>query len=234
MNDAPRLYELQLIDLEVDEKGARLAQLESCLGETEELQQARQDMQSAQATAAEMSTRSLDLELQIGTLDAEVKDIEGRLYGGSIRSPRELATLEQDLKAHRNHRSKLEDQQLELMDNLDASRSVAREKEKTYALMETTWRDEQQAFREEIDQINTRLGELHTRRQSLAAGFDSSILATYEELRRTKRGRAVAKVEQNTCTGCRITLPSQEVQRARLNPRLSFCSNCGRILWASR
>lgn len=234
MSDAPRLYDLQLIDLEIDEKEARLAQIQNSLGETDELLQARNESQEADVALSELNARSLDLELQIGTFESQIQEIEGRLYSGSIRSPRELAALEHDLKSHRNQKGKLEDQQIELMVKLDEARTNLSQKREGLAQAESEWQEGQKAIQDEIDLVAARLEELHGQRLSLASGFDAATMGIYEELRRTRRGRAVAKVEQSTCTGCRITLPSHEVQRARLSPRLCHCSNCGRILWATR
>ena len=46
--------------------------------------------------------------------------------------------------------------------------------------------------------------------------------------------RAVARVLQHSCQGCRVTIPTSEEQRARLSSELVFCSSCGRILYVSQ
>ena len=56
-------------------------------------------------------------------------------------------------------------------------------------------------------------------------------LARYDELRRIRRGVAVARIDRNMCLGCRTTLSTSEVQKARQG-QVAYCSSCGRILYA--
>jgi uncharacterized protein len=234
MSEASRLYELQVIDLEIDEKETRLAQIEASLGETEEVLQARAEAEAATTALAELESLSKDMELEMASAAEQLKEVDAHLYDGTVLSPRQLAAMEHDLRQHRNQLSKLEDQQLEYMEKLDQARATVQQKREVLAQTEVAWRESQGGFRDEIDQIQARLAGLRAGRAPIVNSVDAPTLATYEELRRTKRGTAVARVLQNTCLGCRITLPSVEVQKARLNPRLAFCSHCGRILWATR
>ena len=55
-------------------------------------------------------------------------------------------------------------------------------------------------------------------------------LGVYESLRTLKQGRAVARIEQGACQGCRISLPTHVVQRARGGTVLVHCPSCERIL----
>ncbi|MCL4534982.1 MAG: C4-type zinc ribbon domain-containing protein [Bacteroidetes bacterium] len=234
MSEAPRLYELQTIDLEIEEKERRLAEVEASLGESEALLQARARLQEAQATVAQQETQLRDTDMELGNQADKTKQAEEKLYGGTVRSPRELGSLEQDVRALRAQRSVLEDRELEMMVQLDDSRAALRDRQAEYAAAEATWRQEQARWEEERAALLDRLAVLRSQRERLAGGLPSASLTTYEDLRKTKRGRAVARVEQNICQGCRITLPSQEVQRARSSPSLVFCSSCGRILCVSR
>ena len=53
----------------------------------------------------------------------------------------------------------------------------------------------------------------------------------YESLLKTRDGSAVAKVERGMCQGCRLTLPTLELQRARSSEGIARCGSCGRILY---
>ena len=70
----------------------------------------------------------------------------------------------------------------------------------------------------------------------LERGRKKQILALENALKKKnhklkkQKGTAVAKVEQGVCCGCRISLPSTELQRAR-SDSLVRCSSCGRILF---
>ena len=61
-------------------------------------------------------------------------------------------------------------------------------------------------------------------------GVEPVELNRYEGLRRSKGGQAVAKVMRGLCQACRMSLPSQQLQRVRNGRQVVLCNNCGRIL----
>ena len=99
--------------------------------------------------------------------------------------------------------------------------------------IERAWRLEQQELSAQQEALSAALRELDERRRGLASKVDQSSLRLYEELRAKKQGRAVAKVEQGMCQGCRIVLPARDLQRARGSQGLVQCSSCERILYIS-
>ncbi|MCK4696871.1 MAG: hypothetical protein KAT53_01045, partial [Dehalococcoidia bacterium] len=82
-------------------------------------------------------------------------------------------------------------------------------------------------------ELGAALATLEQKGKDLAGKLDASSLELYQALRRKRHGRAVAKVEQGMCQGCRIALPMSELQRARLGQELVQCSSCERILYVS-
>src|SRR5437773_1676002 len=83
----------------------------------------------------------------------------------------------------------------------------------------------------EREQVHSQLQARETQRAALVAKIDAGSLALYERLRqRMPDGIAAAEVVQNRCEGCRTTLPSAEVQRARRSETLVQCMACGRII----
>jgi predicted nucleic acid-binding Zn-ribbon protein len=83
----------------------------------------------------------------------------------------------------------------------------------------------------EREQLRSQLQTKEAQRTALAGKIDAASLALYERLRqRLPDGIAAAEVVQNRCEGCRTTLPSAEVQRARRSEAPVQCSACGRII----
>ena len=78
-------------------------------------------------------------------------------------------------------------------------------------------------------EVNERLLEFDKARKLLMSEVGSQALEVYEWTK-TRKGQAVARVEQGTCQGCRISLPMNELQQARTG-KLVQCSSCGRILY---
>ncbi|MFC1866461.1 C4-type zinc ribbon domain-containing protein [Chloroflexota bacterium] len=95
--------------------------------------------------------------------------------------------------------------------------------------MEAEWKNQQQQLAVEIEKLQDLLIGLEQQKTQAAAAIGAETMECYKRLRRQK-GLAVARVEQGTCRGCRISLSTAELQRAK-GSRLVMCSNCGRILF---
>src|SRR5579862_1804792 len=91
------------------------------------------------------------------------------------------------------------------------------------------WRQEGQEAHHQIDELEAELEQLRKDRTDLAAQVSPANLALYERLRPRKGNRPVALVEHNMCQGCRVDLPSGDIQRARGADPPGLCENCGRI-----
>lgn len=68
---------------------------------------------------------------------------------------------------------------------------------------------------------------------ALAANVDPALLERYK---RVKRNHTVpmAKVENNQCGGCNMSLPMVVVKRVQSSDGLVECENCGRILYVDQ
>ena len=120
---------------------------------------------------------------------------------------------------------------------MDATESLTEmERQKATALqqVEEAWKQENIALHARRDQAELRGQELQDKRQKLSAALSEPLLKRYETMRRTKQGRAISKVDQNSCQWCRVILTPSELQLVRISPELQTCTNCGRILYYER
>ena len=83
---------------------------------------------------------------------------------------------------------------------------------------------------EQLEELTDRQEALVKDRTSLAAVVEPMELSRYEGLRRSKGGQAVSRVMRGLCQACRMSLPSQQLQRVRNGRQVVLCNNCGRIL----
>ena len=123
---------------------------------------------------------------------------------------------------------------LEVILATESLQKEANDKTEALRLAQEKWAEANAAGVIRRDQLETKRQELQTKREQFAAGIDAEFLKRYEALRRTKQGRAVPKVEQNSCQWCRVILTPSEMQRVRASADLQLCSNCGRILYYDR
>lgn len=228
-----QLYELQEVDLEIEAKGEALARVESQLGEREALDEARAALSRERERLAELERTQRLGEGEMEDLRAKTALLEGKLYSGSVRNPKELTSLQEQVEHLKKRRRGQEDHLLDIMTEVEAVQHSVNSKSRELERMEENWRQEQTSLSREQAELRAALVTLEQRRKELIVRIDSVSLELYQALRVKRQGRAVAKVERGMCQGCRIVLPMTELQRARMGEEIVQCSSCERILYVS-
>jgi predicted nucleic acid-binding Zn-ribbon protein len=232
MTSASDLFALQEIDLQRDARRAILADIDARIGETEELFEARDNVEDSAAALDRLRKRQRDFETQLQDLDAKIGPVEKKLYDGSVRNPKELTDLQRDLDMLKAQRNKLDDQGLALMESVDSAAKALDAAKLELQNVEAGWKREQEDLAATRARVEAESVHFEGQRKQRTKGMDMAALGRYESLRSTKQGRAVAKVERGTCLGCRISLPTHLTQRVRAGIDLVQCPSCERILVA--
>ena len=234
MSVAAQLFDLQAVDLELDGLAARLAAIQASLGDTEAVLAKRAAAAEAEKKLGAVRAALVDAELALGQHEEHVAAIQRKLYGGSIRNPKELLALQRDAESLARQKDHLESATLELMEQADAAQAAAKAAHEEQAQVEAECAAGQARLHAEAATISGRVELLTSRRSTLAAQVPGSIRGTYDTLRSAKSGRAVARLEHASCMGCGVIMSSGEAQHARATAAygLAYCTNCGRILFA--
>lgn len=224
-----QLYQLQELDLEIESSEQALRQKASQLGESETVNSAKSKLAAEQRRLDELKHQQHSAEWEINDLEGKIKDIEDKLYGGRITSPKELSSLQHESKTLKAKRDQLETKALETMEQVELVEASVVTISNEVSKLESEWRDQQQELSAEIARLENGLSVLRQRRQLLIEGIDPQAVGLYEQLRKQK-GQAVARVEQGICQCCRISLSSSELQQVR-SGNLVQCGSCGRALF---
>ena len=232
MSRAQALYQLQVLETELKERGHRLELVEASLGESAALIQARQAVRAKEEELTSWRTKLKDLELDGKALNEKITTTEQRLYSGRVRNPKELSSMEEEVRYLKRRRAKLEDEMLEAMLQLEEGEAALAELRQNLAQVEESWRKEQARLSAEREKLQARLKYLEEEQARLRQSISEGDLRLYEDLCQRKAGRGVALLKGEVCQGCGVTLPTSEVQRVRGREDLSICSSCGRILYA--
>ena len=228
------LFDLQDTDLEIDARRAAISDAESRIGESEEVEGAAGAILERGVEVEELHKKLRAAEWEVEDLTNKIKPLEKKLYGGSVHIPKELASIEEDIRSLQARKRILEDRQLDVMSQLEeAERALATAKHE-HAALAREWEEEQQGLRREQETLTGEIRLLEDKRAAQRARIDAEVLTLYDALRSKHQGRAVAKVERGTCGGCRISLPMSLLQRARGGADVIVqCSSCERILYVS-
>ncbi|MEX0681861.1 MAG: hypothetical protein WD472_00185 [Dehalococcoidia bacterium] len=230
MTIAADLFALQEIDLSLDKALSRLAEIDEQTGETEELTASREAFEAATEVVRQLKSKQSDLEFEAEEVRIKAADVEQKLYSGRVTNPKELADLDADLKSIKALIKTREDVLLAHLEEAEAAEATMREAESTYRTIEAEWRDSQAHLVAEKAEIEPEIARLRARRDEEAGRIARAPIGLYALLRERRNGVAVAGVERGMCQGCRISLPSNLLQKARMPGAMVQCVSCERIL----
>lgn len=229
MSQAQVLYDLQQLDDQIRAGKQRLGEVLRAQKETEALTAARAQATTAAKKLQQWQTRHTDLRLELGSVNEKAKRSEQRLYSGNVKNPKELNDLQREIEALGRRRRAIEDEMLEAMIMVEESELEKTAADEKLAAVEADWQTDQANLKQEQNELALRLNQLLGRREQQARKADPQLLKSYTALAQKKNGTAVAGLRDNTCLGCRLTLPAHRVKDAR-EGKLIYCDNCGRIL----
>ena len=228
-----QIYDLQELDWEIDRHEIELASIEARLLDDAALVKARAGTVQREETLRPLRMQHARQAQDVQQLQEKVGTLEQRLYGGSVRSPREMESFQAELQYAKQHAEEGEEELLTLMIKLDENEAGAAKAKNDLSQMESAWAETQVSLSKEQALLTEQLQNRKAKRPQLILDIAPSFIAQYERVRKTHQGYAVAKVERGMCVGCRLTLPTKELQQVRTAQEPVTCSSCGRILHMS-
>ncbi len=231
MSQPFKLYRLQQVDSQLGKTQTRLHEIDVILQNDAAIRQAEAVTSSAehelQATQKDLRRAEQETKAQ----RAKIKQTENRLYGGTVRNPKELQDLQNESAALKRYLEVLEERQLEAMMAVDEADEVFQTAQKRWDDAKAEAVSSHAALNGEKTKLLHNVNRLTSERDTMSANIPADDLAIYERLRTKRRGIAVAKVSSKACDACGVTLTSSLFQSARSPNQLSYCETCGRILY---
>lgn len=171
------------------------------------------------------------LELDVGTRQTSITKLKTQQY--ETRKNDEFQAMGHEIGRYEAEIARLEDQQLELMDEADKMKLRVAAEEKTAAAARDSVSRQLGDLERKTSTLQSRLGELTSERSQLAAGIEEDVLERYQRLFSSKGDAAVVAVEHGVCTGCHMKVTTQTAVRAKGDSEIVSCEQCGRILYAA-
>lgn len=226
-----QLRRLQALDDQVDAERERIATIEATVRDRSEYELAQRRHQQATAPLRTLEADQNDLELRVGTARGQLADVEGKLYGGKVGSPRELDDLQKRGADLRRQIGTGEERLLAVMEELEQANTAAAEASDALKRVVAERRVKESELLAERKTLAASTRAAQAQREQVRSELDATTLRLYDRLRTTRGGQAVAEVKQRTCQGCRVTLTVAYEQRLRHGDALVTCQSCGRILY---
>jgi predicted nucleic acid-binding Zn-ribbon protein len=225
-----QLYQLQLLDTQLDEANQELARIAAALRQDQALQQAGAAVDVAGAKLRKAQATMLDLELEVKSLTDKINQQEKMLYSGSVTSSKEAANLQEEVASLKRWHARREELLLEAMVEVEELGQGTEQAQAALNTVQQQWSNTQAELHRRQATLTTQVAELRARRPVLVGAIDADDVEEYEALRPRQGGRAVAAVKSGICQGCGMGASSANLTKARSDEELAYCDICGRIL----
>jgi predicted nucleic acid-binding Zn-ribbon protein len=229
MSRASALLSLQQIDDRIATLTSEIAVTEASLRGDPELDRLR-----AAETAAHDEHRALGssaklAELEAASLQARIRELDRRLYGGTVRNPAELMEMQRELEVMRAKLSTAEDDALGRMEDVDVSMARLQNASAAVAARDAQRTAAMEPLRARLATLNDERDVLNEERDALRADTDPGDLSLYARIAAHRRP-AVTGLAGEFCAGCHMPVSNEERRAVRTGTGLTQCANCDRIL----
>jgi uncharacterized protein len=231
MRPVVMLERLSELDVDLDAGRTRLAEIAVAFKEPAELVAARRELAERETELAKWRGVQQERDVAQQHIAEKLARAEKRLYSGEVRSSREVQDAERDVQQQRHQRSQAEDSLLEALVAIESLGEECAARAARIAELAAGWESTQVRLRAEQTRLKERLTAEQARQAAVRRAVPADLLALYDNLRPRRAGRAVAKLEGDMCSACRVAVPPTKLEAARYGEELVYCGNCGRLLW---
>ena len=232
--------QLKLLDLQAVDAGLdRLAHQLKNLPEHAALAVLAERKADVSSRLGQAETEVSDLEREQRKADADVEQVktrrsrnQERIDGGMVSDPKQLQAMQHEILALDKRISDLEDEELLVMERLEAAQ-VERDR------LAAELADIEKGGAEQLTSRDTAAADLEEQQQkarserdSLAAEIPADLLALYERLRSQLGGVGVGALQHKRCGGCQLNVGASDLDRYAHAPsdEVLRCEECNRIL----
>lgn len=230
--EVTELVALQRLDNDINSKRRRLAEIEAELKDDLELRKSRAALARTESQFRDLESTQKSSEWDVEQTTDRISQVERRLMGNQVTNPRELETLQREIRNLQERQSQLEDLALDAMEKVEKARPVVEARQATAESLEERWSTNQSHISKEREAIVAELPSLQEGRSIAEAAVPALLRQTYQRIASKKGGIGISRLQGATCSECRVSLPSQQVQKARSGDGIVTCNNCGRIIYA--
>jgi uncharacterized protein len=226
-----KLYRLQQIDSQMDKINKRLKEIQSILENDHALNQARESVYEAEQLKETAQKNLNKTEDSVKQQHLKIEQSESTLYSGKVHNPKELQDIQNEVASLKRYLDVLEERQLEAMlEDEEAAMQLKTAQEKL-GTVQSEFEEKSKELITEREKLNADMIHFQREHQATANNIPPEDIEQYMKLRQTRRGIAVSKVVEKTCSSCGSTINASLLHAARSPSEITTCDVCGRILY---
>lgn len=231
MNQRTFLYQLQLIDNEIDKHNKQLNEIQKILNFNQDVIALQQDLDLLETEKKGKNQILKKFSDEATIIQNKISSSEQSLYDGSVKNPKELQSINLEIDSLRKRLVTLDEEQLDYLYQIEELDEKIDLKKAELSNLEQTKLDQRNNFQLKIEHIQKENNRLDIEKKTIINQIEDNFLEKYKLLRKTKNGVAVSLIVDNACALCGNSLPPMEVQKAKSSEDDVNCSVCKRFLF---
>lgn len=231
MNQRTFLYQLQLLDLELDKNEKRLMEIREIISNIDEIKEIEQIVSEIESEKKTWQTKLNKISDEAQVIQEKIKNSERSLYDGSIKNPKALQDVNIEINSLKKRLLVLDEQQLEIMFSVEELENQIAGHTKTLSVLKKEKSDQNKFLLNEIEEIEKSNKKITIEKNPILNQIEDEFLRTYQKLRISKNRIAISLVVDNSCSMCGNGILPMEVQKARSSFDEVFCAICKRFLY---
>jgi uncharacterized protein len=231
MSQISNLYRLQHIDSQLDAINSKLISIENVLADNSSILSAQQIFTEAEEFYKLSSKKLRDAENKSYDTRIKIEFAENSLYGGKIQNPKELQDIQNEVASLKRLLATLDDKQLDIMMEVEEAEAFLIKSKEGLIESQKNQIERNAILDGEKSKLLSEVARFESERKATIPTILASDLGMYEQLRKSRNGVAVAKINSRACTACGTTLTAALVQATQSTGQIIRCPNCGRFLY---
>ena len=226
------VYKLQILDSDILSTAKLLSEVKFKISDNKEINSLEESININSINLKKLQIMKSKLELEINSTQQNVYLLNKKIYGGSIKNSKELIALDSEKIFLEGNISDNEDKLLKVMMKTDITEDNIEKLNNKITHLKNNKEIELPKLKYQEKELSNKIIDLKSDRKRIVPNIRQDILMIYNQLLKSKEGLAVVKVTRGTCGGCRLSIPSADLQRARNASTIVRCSSCNRIIFS--
>lgn len=232
MEDLFALQDEDVLRGQLEYRRARLPEADAVLAAETARVQMSAEVGDLQIQRLDHARRQNRFEGEVAAIEIRLGELDQRLYGSAITSPKEATALQNEIGSLRRRQDDLEGQILEIMEILEPTDARLEELAAAAIVADADIAAAKVALVETEAAIDGELAESATRREAAVQSLPADVLVRYQRSLPSFGASTVVRFSGTDCSGCPYSMPSMEADRVKgLDAgTLAECSECGRLV----
>lgn len=232
MSVVERLWELQNVMSRLVEKEKALA------SKPDSFAQVDREYQNTSTQISRLEQRIQDLSKERRKLDGDLQDAQQVLkkYQAQlmlVKNQVQYSAAWKEIDTARKKLKEMEDADLKVMGDLEEAENQLKSLQESSVPLKSRFDQEYEAWQTSLGGLRAEIEAIRQNVSGIEQAIPENIRHQFHRIFRQRQGVAVARVLNESCSGCRVRLRPSAVQQVRRGEVVS-CEGCGRIIHFER